>query len=96
MGNQPGKLTLHLFFVKPQAGKGDVPPEVAARQACTGSSSGLLEQVIAEALFGPVGPKAHWEQWVKDIDALFDGFGYGPLESLKGNFQGRGPLEGIL
>ena len=52
--------------------------------------------MIAEALFGLVGPKAHREQWVKDIDALFDGFGYGPLEALKGNFQGRGPLEGIL
>ena len=52
--------------------------------------------MIAEALFGPVGPEAHWEQWVKDIDALFDGFVYGPLEALKGNFQGRGPLEGIL
>ena len=52
--------------------------------------------MIAEALFGPVGPKAHREQWVKDIDALFDGFVYGLLEALKGNFQSRGPFEGIL
>ena len=66
-------------IVEPGAGEGDELARLAAQRRFACAAAGLLKQVVAEPLFGPVGTEAGRNEQIEDVDAPFYGFDDGRL-----------------